>query len=264
MTANSQTTVHRKVRLAGVEFDALTEAECVAHIATQTLDGKGGSVVTPNLDHLYRSRRDPDFKKLVDNAELVVADGMPLVWASRLQGTPLPERVAGSNLVLSLSEAAAIHDLSVFFLGGNPGTAEAAANELSRRYGGLRVAGTCCPDFGFEKNEQEMDRLAQTIAAARPHIVYVALGSPKQEQVIERLQHCAPGSWWLGVGISFSFVCGDVRRAPAWMQRVGLEWFHRLLQEPKRLARRYLIEGIPFAFWLFGNATLTRLSPRTP
>ena len=140
-----------------------------------------------------------------------------------------------------------MHDRRVFLLGGDPGTADAAADVLRTRYEGLDIVGTHCPPIGFEHHEQKTRRIIESIKQAQPDIVFVALGSPKQEQLIARLRHVMPTAWWVGVGISFSFVCGRVRRAPRWVQRLGLEWLHRLVQEPRRLMRRYLIDGLPFA-----------------
>lgn len=236
-----------RVALLGVELDAVREDECVRFILGELEAGRGGWIVTPNLDHLRRLVRDPSFRALCADASLKVADGMPLLWASRLQRTPLPERVAGSNLIWSLTGAAAAARRGVFFLGGDPGTAEAAARILAQRFEGLRVCGTACPAPGFESDAEALRALRATLAEARPDLVYVALGSPKQERLIADLRALLPQAWWLGLGISFSFVSGEVRRAPRWMQASGLEWLHRLVQEPRRLARRYLVQGLPFA-----------------
>jgi N-acetylglucosaminyldiphosphoundecaprenol N-acetyl-beta-D-mannosaminyltransferase len=193
---------------------------------------------------------------------------MPLVWASRLQGTPLPARVAGSDLISSLSAAAAGEGRSIFLLGGDNGTAQAAANVLRDRYPQLVIAGTLCPPLGFENDEAAMRRITAVLEAARPDIVYVALGSPKQERLIDRIRPALPKAWWLGVGVSFSFLCGEVKRAPLWMRNWGLEWIHRLAQEPRRLFRRYVIAGIPFATMLLLQSALrgarNRLKPRRP
>jgi N-acetylglucosaminyldiphosphoundecaprenol N-acetyl-beta-D-mannosaminyltransferase len=179
---------------------------------------------------------------------------MPLVWASRLGGTPLPERVAGSDLVVSVSRAAARAGVPVSLVGGNPGTAERAAAELRRRFPALQVCGTCCPEPGFERDPRRLRALERQLQRQAPGVVYVALGSPKQEEVIDRLRHAVPQAWWIGVGISFSFVAGEVKRAPRWVQSVGCEWLHRLVQEPRRLGRRYLAQGIPFAARLFWSS----------
>jgi N-acetylglucosaminyldiphosphoundecaprenol N-acetyl-beta-D-mannosaminyltransferase len=197
--------------------------------------------------------------ELVGSADLVVADGMPLIWASRLQGTPLPERVAGSTLCLSLARTLGAAKRSLFLLGGNEGIAEAASEELKRRFPGLIIAGTHYPPFGFEKDAAQMESIQAKLQSAQPDVVYVALGSPKQEELIQRLRADLPAAWWLGVGISLSFITGEVRRAPKWMQKLGLEWTHRLAQEPMRLGRRYLIDGLPFAARLMSGSALARV-----
>jgi N-acetylglucosaminyldiphosphoundecaprenol N-acetyl-beta-D-mannosaminyltransferase len=250
------------VDLHGLVVHAVTESEAVAYIVSQARAGIGGWVVTHNLDHLRRACRDPEVLDLYASADLRVGDGMALVWASWLQGTPLPERVAGSNMIHSLTEAASNSGLRVFFLGGDPGTAESAASRLRDRYPQLLVAGTACPQVGFESRPADVEALMQQLTAARPDLVYVALGSPKQEQVIDRVRAAQPLAWWLGVGISFSFVAGTVRRAPRWMQWCGLEWLHRLAQEPGRLFRRYVIEGLPFAARLFTSCAVRRIRRR--
>lgn len=239
------------IELGGMRLHALTEAQCIEQILGALREGRGGWVVTPNLDHLRRFQHDTEFRDLVAQADLVTADGMPLVWLSRLQATPLPERVAGSSMIQSLSRAAARERRSVYLMGGDAGTAQEAGAILCERYSGLRLAGTSCPQIGAALDDETRQRLAADLIAARPDIVFVGLGSPKQERLIAGLRGCLPAAWWLGVGISFSFVCHRVHRAPAWMQRLGLEWLHRLWQEPRRLARRYLIDGLPFAATLF-------------
>ncbi|MDB5301441.1 MAG: putative glycosyltransferase [Phycisphaerales bacterium] len=242
------------IDLLGVKVHAITEIACVEHVLDAVDSSRGGVVITPNLDHLRRYLSDVNFGALVAEADLVVADGMPLVWASRLQGTPLPERVAGSNLISSLSAGAAGRGRSVFLLGGAPGTAEGASKVLTTRHPNLKVAGWHFPPVGFEQDPAEMARVMEVLSTAKPDIVYVALGSPKQERLIARLRPILPNSWWLGVGNSFSFLCGDVRRAPLWMQKTGLEWSHRLFQEPKRLFKRYVVVGVPFAASLLGRS----------
>src|SRR6185369_10844447 len=135
-----------------------------------------------------------------------------------------------------------------------------AAKTLLEKNPSLKIAGTYWPPPGFDKSDQEIVKIVEALAAAQPDIVFVALGSPKQEHLIERIRGELPGAWWLGVGISFSFVCGNVRRAPRWMQLIGLEWVHRFLQEPRRLFKRYFVSGLPFATSLLTHAAATRLT----
>jgi N-acetylglucosaminyldiphosphoundecaprenol N-acetyl-beta-D-mannosaminyltransferase len=251
-----------KILLDGVGIHAIDERTCILHILDKIAVGSGGVVVTPNLDHLRRCKSDLEFSILVSQANLVVADGMPLVWASRLQGTPLPQRVAGSDLISTLSAAASAEGRSIFLLGGETGTAEAASAVLLERSPSLKIVGTLCPPVGFELDESEMGKIIETLQKTRPDIVYVALGSPKQEQLIARIRQVLPEAWWLGVGVSFSFLCGDVKRAPRWMQKYGLEWVHRMVQEPGRLTKRYLIAGIPFAGSLLARSFLQGIATR--
>ena len=194
------------------------------------------------------------------SADLVLADGMPLVWASRLQATPLPERVAGSDLIWSLSRRAATRGASVYLVGGNPGSAEAAAGVLRDAAPGLEVAGAHSPPMGFLDDDGERLRTERAVAESDPDIVYVGLPLDKQVELIPRLRERLPHAWFLGLGISFSFVCGEVRRAPDWMRSTGLEWIHRLSQEPQRLTRRYLLEGLPFMLELLSHSLRRRLA----
>ncbi len=247
-----------EVSLLGLRLHAITEQECTACVMRALVRGQGGWVVTPNLDHLRQWMRSQRYAATIMRADLRVADGMPLKWASRLQGTPLPERVSGSNLIYSLSRAAAEHGMRIYLLGGAPRTAERAAAALQRLYPGLKVAGTAAPPPGFEQIPGAVEHIAEELELADPDIVFVALGAPRQEYLIRVLRRHLPTAWWIGVGISFSFVCGAVRRAPRWMQRCGLEWLHRLFQEPGRLWKRYLIQGLPFSGRLILRAVATR------
>jgi N-acetylglucosaminyldiphosphoundecaprenol N-acetyl-beta-D-mannosaminyltransferase len=246
------------VTLMGVQLHAIRQQECVAHVLAELAAGRGSLVATANLDHLRRLQQDAPFQAAYQKATLVVADGMPLVWACHLQGTPIPERVAGSDLIHSLTAGAAAAGRSVFLLGGDPGTAEAAAAQLKALYPGLHIAGTCCPPFGFERDPARLQEVLAQVRSSAADIVYVALGSPKQELLIAAVHTTLPQACWIGVGISFSFVSGEVQRAPRWLQRLGLEWVHRLVQEPRRLWTRYLVHGLPFALRLFASALRQR------
>lgn len=250
-----------RIRVFGMPLSIVTEPQVVDHIVRSALGRHGGWVITPNLDHLRLFRKHPTLRPMFEAAELVTADGMPLVWASRLQRTPLPQRVSGSTLIHSLTEAAAREGLSVFFLGGNPSAAERTAEQLRRNNPALNVAGTSCPPPGFDQDPQQVEAIRQQLLAARPDIVFVGLGFPKQERLIEQLRASLPAAWFLGIGISFSFVSGEVKRAPLWMQRTGLEWLHRLIQEPGRLGKRYLVHGFPFAGRLLLASLISRFKP---
>ena len=207
-------------------------------------------VVTSNVDHVVRYHRCSEVRSLYTNADLVVADGMPVVWATRLLGRPVPERVTGSDLFPALCERAASIGLSVFLLGGAEGTARRAAEVMQAQYPRLRFAGTYCPPYGFEQDPAESKRVVDAVRTARPDILFVGLGAPKQENWIVANRDACGAKLSIGVGISFSFVSGHVARAPRWMQRAGLEWLHRLNEEPRRLWKRYLVEDLPFFYLL--------------
>ena len=217
-------------------------------------------MMTANLDHLRQHRQDVSVRHLFESTTLVVADGMPLIWASHLQGTPLPARVAGSDLAFALTAAAAGDQRRLFLLGGAPGTADRAGAVLASRFPGIDVVGTDCPPFGFESDAAEMARIEESVRTAYPDLVYVGLPFPKADRLILKLRPTVPAVWFLALGVSFSFVAGELQRAPEWMQSVGLEWMHRLGAEPGRLFRRYLLQGIPFAVALFTQALASRLT----
>ena len=246
----------------GLPIDQLTEGDTIATVLEAVHAGRGGCLFTPNLHHMQAFTRGADgavYARSAAMPRLVVADGMPLIWASRLSGTPLPERVAGSNLIWSLTAGAAKRGMSIFLLGGNPGAAEACAERMRADHPNVTIAGCLAPPVGFEEDGRAIEEIVATLRAAAPDIVYLALGFPKQEELALQLSPALPTTWLVGVGISFSFVAGEVQRAPLWMQRTGLEWVHRLVQEPRRLFRRYLVDGLPFAARMFAHALRSRV-----
>jgi N-acetylglucosaminyldiphosphoundecaprenol N-acetyl-beta-D-mannosaminyltransferase len=244
------------VDLRGVRFLAITEDGATTLVLESWSRGEGGWVSTPNTHQLHLLARHAELRRLTESARLTLADGMPLVWASRLQRTPLPERVAGSNLVWSLAAKARERDAPLFLLGGAAGVAERAADVMTQRLPGLRITGTCCPPVGFERSEAEMKTIRDRLREAQPAIVYVGLGFPKQERLIVELLDDLPGTWFLGIGVSLSFISGDIARAPGWIQRLGLEWAFRLSQEPSRLFKRYIVDGIPFTVGLLATSLI--------
>jgi exopolysaccharide biosynthesis WecB/TagA/CpsF family protein len=246
-----------RVLLDGVAFDACSEREVVDAAVATAANGLGGWIVTVNVDILRSLHRDVTLRRLIAPATFVLADGMPLVWVARLLRTPLPERVAGASLISSLTQAAA-GKLSVYLLGGPPGIARSAAEALRRENPSLRVAGTYSPPMGFERDPGEFAAAIAAVVDATPDIVFCGFGFPKQEEVIACLRQELPHAWFLGCGAALSFTAGALPRAPRWMQRAGLEWLHRLLVEPRRLFRRYIVHDVPFACALFARALVAR------
>jgi exopolysaccharide biosynthesis WecB/TagA/CpsF family protein len=383
----------RRVRIGGEWFDSVTEQTVAGRVLSALAANRGGRILTPNVDILRHASHSAEVRRFIADATLIVADGMPLIWASRLAGTPLPERVTGSGLIWTLSQALATAHHSIYVLGGEPtstplppalvadpcatapssaalpsrsaaasltspvlfepsslaapsppfagthpmqpfattlvatGTASLsgitvplarsaadapvagspfalraaapalapastgcspnrreptlsraeaeahrsgvavtstfdnahrAATALSSAFPGLRVAGSHAPAFGFDRDPPAYATVLSGVIDAKPDLVYVGLGFPKQERVISDLRAALPKSWFLGCGAAINFVVGQARRAPFWMQRSGLEWAHRLAQEPARLAGRYLAHDAPYAMKLLASAAVQR------
>jgi N-acetylglucosaminyldiphosphoundecaprenol N-acetyl-beta-D-mannosaminyltransferase len=234
------------IPLADVAIDPVSETEAVEIITEAARNGQGGLVVTPNVDHLRHIADGSWLGSVYADADLVVADGAPVVWASRLLGDPHPERGAGSDQLPTLVCAAARKGLPVFFLGGSDGSAAEVARRFSQRWPDLEVAGVSCPPKGFERRPGGVEDVCDEVAAAKPAIVFVGLGAPKQEFLSVRLRESLPGAWLLGVGAALDMEAGQVVRAPMWARRIGAEWFYRLVQEPRRLGGRYLVRDVPF------------------
>ena len=249
-------------RIMGMPLHKLDERTLVDTFLASARARVGGWIVTPNLDILRQFTASRESRELILAASHRVADGTPIVWASRLAGMTLPERVTGSDLAWSLPEAAARAGLSVFLLGGNPGVARAAAARIEEVCSGIGRVNFHCPPFGFEGDPREMERITAALRDTRPSLVLVGLGFPKQERLIRVLRARMPEIWFVGVGISLSFLAGEQPRAPAALQRLGLEWLHRLCYEPRRLFTRYLIEDMPFALRLIAWALAERLRTR--
>jgi N-acetylglucosaminyldiphosphoundecaprenol N-acetyl-beta-D-mannosaminyltransferase len=248
-----------KCSLLGMQVDCVDQSSVLNHVSASLARGEGGWVLTANLDFIRRHARDPEARELYGRADLCVADGMPLVWAAWLQGHALPGRIAGSTLIHHLVARAAEERRSLYLLGGTDFANQRAAAQMQARHPGLRLCGRSSPRIASPPSAEDVARVADAIVPLRPDILLVGMGSPKQEQLIAALRPLLPGTWMMGVGISFSFMAGEVRRAPGWMQTLGLEWTHRMLQEPRRLARRYLIDDMPFAFRLFASALAMRV-----
>jgi len=243
----------------GLRVDRLDGRQAVRHIMGELDRGRGGWAATPNLDILRLATSDQALHRLLGSATLLLNDGAPLEWAGRLSGQGDSPRAAGASVFVLLVAEAARQGRRVLLLGGRAGAGELAVRRLRKLHPGLAIA-THCPPWGFEQDAAEMARIRQVIVENESDIVFCGFGCPKQERLMAQLHPDFPRVWFLGVGGSIDFAAGLVPRAPEWVQRMGHEWVFRLAVEPRRLAGRYLVHDVPFAFVLFAWALQQRMA----
>jgi N-acetylglucosaminyldiphosphoundecaprenol N-acetyl-beta-D-mannosaminyltransferase len=229
------------ISILGIRVHVITMAETLAWIEAAVAARTPRQICTANPEFVMAARRDPEFSDVLNRADLVTPDGVGLLMAARWLGVRLPERVAGSDLIDRISERAAQKGWSLYFLGAGEGVAAKASDILRARYPGLKVAGA----FAGSPEVEDEDDIVERIRAARPDILLVAYGAPRQDKWIARNKARLGVPACLGVGGAFDFVAGVAERAPAWIQRLGLEWLHRLWRQPWR-ARRIFTATVAF------------------
>lgn len=233
-----------RIKFLNTEVDNITMNEAVQKIEQLILNKKPSYVVTPNIDHIVKLESDKEFQEVYKEADLILTDGMPLIWISKLKKNPIKEKVSGSDLFPEVCKLAANKGYKVFLLGAAEGVAAKAAENLKLKYKGLNIVGTYSPSYGFEKNEYEIQQIIKMIKEVKPDILAVGLGAPKQEKFLYKYRNQLNVPVVLAIGASIDFEAGNVNRAPKWMQHIGLEWFYRLCKEPKRMFKRYLVDDI--------------------
>lgn len=246
-----------RAEILGVQVHLLTSQEALARVESFVRQRDARQVVTINPEFVMRARRDEPFRRVLNSADLALADGIGLVWAARLLGHWLPERVAGSDLVLRIAQRAAEAGWRLYFLGAPPGVAEQAAQTLRDRHPGLQVAGTWAAS---PAPEVEGDIVAR-IRAAHPDLLFVAYGAPAQDMWIARNLSTLGVPVAMGVGGTLDFIAGRSRRAPRWVQSLGLEWLHRLIHEPWRWRRMLALPHFAWAVLLALARPLPSASP---
>lgn len=254
MSSSSSRSSRRRIHLGGLPIDALDLEGALSAIFELVSRGEGGAVFTPNVDHVVEFADNPRLREAYGSADLSLVDGMPVLWACRLLGEALPERVAGSDLVLPLLRRAAVDKRRVFLLGGQEGVAALAAERLARSIPDLAVVGTLAPRIDMNEPRERRAHVIAAVRDARPDLVVVGLGAPKQELWIHESREALKPAVLLGLGASIDFVAGTVPRAPVWMSRSGLEWFYRFVREPRRLWRRYFVKDPRFAVIVLRSA----------
>jgi N-acetylglucosaminyldiphosphoundecaprenol N-acetyl-beta-D-mannosaminyltransferase len=241
--------MYKQVALLGTTVDVVTMTDTLDVIESFTRDGKCHQIATANTDFLVKALSDPELRTVLSHCDLVVPDGMPLLWASRLMGIRMPERVTGADLVPRLGELSDAKGYRLFFLGGTEGASERAERSMKARYPGVNIVGRLAPPVAPLEQMDNRAILAE-IHRARPDILLVAFGNPKQEKWIHRHLDSLKVPVCIGVGAALDFLGGSVARAPGWMQKTGLEWLHRLITEPRRLGRRYVVDALQFSRYL--------------
>lgn len=236
-----------RITLMGCHVDNLSMEETLGRIEQFIQSGRPHQHVVVNVDKLVKASRDPGLRQIINDCALINADGMPVVWASRLLGKPLKERVAGVDLFEALMRRAGEKGWRVFLLGAREEVVSKVAETYQRKYPRLQLAGY---RNGYWKGEAEEAEVARQVRDSRADLLFVAISSPKKEQFLGRYQAEMKIPFAMGVGGTFDVAIGRVKRAPVWMQKSGLEWFYRFLQEPRRMFRRYFIDDMAF-IWLF-------------
>jgi len=253
--SNPARSLRTRLRVGELCIDSLTFDEAITTIEQLIDAGEGGAVFTPNVDHVVQVEHNAAFRAAYARVSLSLVDGQPLVWASRLLGHPLPQKISGSDLILPLMRTAERRKFRVYLLGGPPGVAELAADKLRAQFA-VEIVGIDAPRVSVAGQADDEPAVIARIEHAAPHIVLAAFGAPKQELLIDKVREAIRPAVAIGVGAGFDFIAGRVRRAPAWMSDSGLEWLYRLSQEPKRLARRYLLDDPQFALILYRTMRL--------
>jgi len=237
-----------RIEMMGCHIDNLTMEETLQTIEGFIKTGQPHQHVVVNVDKIVKASRDPELRRIINDCALINADGMPVVWASRLLGKPLKERVAGVDLFGALIQRASEKGWRVFFLGAREEVVSKVKELYEKKFANLKIAGY---RNGYWTADEE-DRVVASIKECRPDLLFVAISSPKKEQFLDKYQADMQIPFAMGVGGTFDVVVGKVKRAPVWMQKNGLEWFYRFLQEPRRMFKRYFVDDLAF-IWIMAK-----------
>lgn len=236
----------KKVNIFGTSIDNITLEELFEHIDKLIKNSMKGYIVTPNVDHLVKLKKNKKFRDIYEKAYLILNDSVIIKRSAILLGEKMAPKLSGSDLLPIISKYASKKDYTIYFLGGMEGVAETASMKLINKYPGLKIVGTYSPPFGFEKDEKEIKKIVDKINDVSPNILFIGLGAPKQEKFAYNNIDFLNVNVILCTGAAFDFVAGKVKRAPLIFQKMGLEWFYRFLKEPRRLFKRYFIDDLYF------------------
>lgn len=236
--------VMKKIKLLNTYVNNVSMQETTDAIEAMIHADKKSYVVAVNVDVIMKIEQDTLLKELTDKADMVLVDGKPLIWISKIHKKPIKAKISGSDLVPRLCEISAKKGYTMFILGGMGGIAEKAKKRLEKKLPGIKIVGTYAPPFGFEKDEQELAKINNMISEAHPELLITCFGCPKQEKFIYNNIDKYDAKVSVCAGATVDFLAGNVKRAPKWMSEHGLEWFYRFLQEPKRMFKRYFVDDV--------------------
>lgn len=233
----------KRVKILDVPFDNLSKKEALDKVEHFIhLNTIHRSVYPANTDTLIKADKNEQFKKILQDGDLILADGSPIVWASRYLRNPLKQKVSGSTLFYRLCKLSAQKGYRIFLLGAGPGVAEQAKKNLLKKYPSLQISGTYSPSYPFMENKDELKYVIRMLQESKSHLLFVGLGNPKQEQFIADYKDAYKIPVSVSIGGTLNFVAGKKIMPPEWIKDLGLAWLFRLIQEPKRLWRRYMVD----------------------
>ena len=240
-----------KEQILNTYINNLTMNETIENIEYMIQNKKNSYVVPINVDVVMKIENDEKLKRIIDEADMVLVDGKPLIWISKIKKNKIKEKVSGSDLVPKLCEISNKKGYSIFIIGGKEGVAEAAKQKLKEKYSNINIVGTYAPPFGFENDQEELNKINKIISSVKPDLLFACFGCPKQEKWIYDNYNKYGAKVSICAGATVDFLAGNIKRAPKWMSDCGLEWFYRFLQEPKRLFKRYFIDDMKIIKLLF-------------
>jgi N-acetylglucosaminyldiphosphoundecaprenol N-acetyl-beta-D-mannosaminyltransferase len=234
----------KKQKLLNTYVNNVSMKETISAINNMIREGKKRYIVAINVDVVMKIEEDAYLKKITDNADMVLVDGKPLIWISKMHKKPIKAKISGSDLVPLLCEDAAKKGHTIFIIGGKDGIADKAKANLEKKHPKIKIVGTYAPPFGFEKSDEELRKINKMISDKKPDLLIACFGCPKQEKWIYENYQKYDAKVSVCAGATVDFLAGNINRAPHWMSEHGLEWFYRFLQEPKRMFKRYFVDDV--------------------
>ena len=245
-----------KARIGSIDFSRLEKRQALDYINSSRELHAGGRVITPNMHFFSLIRKNPDLLELVNSHELILCDGVPIVWLSKLARNPIPSRIAGSDFLIEMMNYSSNKKLCVAFVGGRIDTHKRIQERILIEFPGIRHAIYCHAYLPHADSIHDEAEFLEAAGICQPDIFFIGLGFPKQEEISLELFEMFPKSWFLNVGMGIGYLSGEMNRCPSFLQNIGMEWLWRLISEPRRLFRRYILEDLPTFISLLKNTII--------